>query len=184
MNYKELCSRCADPRGHIHYYAHVANGVCFKCYGSGFEIFKTSPEARAAARLKAAEKREAQRVAKRQAEFGARMCRNISKALRQIGWELERQKEREQAEDVAEGKQLIAGTILSTKQVEGYGYNQWVLKMLVQDDRGFKVWGTVPTSIYADAEKGTRVQFNASIQASNDDSKFGFFKRPTKAVTM
>ena len=182
--YKELCSRCSDPSGHIYCFRHVMNGVCFKCNGSGFETFKTSPEARAAARLKAAEKREALRIAKRKAAFGARMCRNLSKALRQIGWEIQRQAEHDAAEDIVEGKQLIAGTILSTKRVEGYAYNQWILKMLVKDDRGFKVWGSVPASIYADAEKGTRIQFNASIQASNDDPKFGFFKRPTKAVTI
>lgn len=96
----------------------------------------------------------------------------------------EKKAENDDAEDVVEGKQLIAGTILSTKEVEGYAYNQMVLKMLVRDDRGFKVWGSVPASIYADAEKGTRIQFNASVQASNDDPKFGFFKRPTKAVTI
>jgi hypothetical protein len=51
--------------------------------------------------------------------------------------------------------------------------------MLVQDDRGFKVWGSVPSNLY-DA-KGRSVSFSAAIQPSEDDDKFGFFKRPTKA---
>lgn len=55
-------------------------------------------------------------------------------------------------------------------------------KMLVQDDRGFKVWGTVPGSIAAD--KGDEIKFVANVEASDDDPKFGFFKRPRKAVTL
>lgn len=53
------------------------------------------------------------------------------------------------------------------------------LVMLVQDDRGFKVWGSVPSSI-SEAGTGDRVTFSATIEAS-DKEDFGFFKRPTKA---
>jgi len=45
---------------------------------------------------------------------------------------------------------------------------------LVQDDRGFKVWGT------SQADKGDRVTFMARVEVSQDDPKFGFYKRPTK----
>ena len=70
--------------------------------------------------------------------------------------------------------------------------------MVVKDDRGFKVYGTVPQAIIDEAVprphslgaqvwdyevlKGQRITFSATVQASDDDDKFGFFKRPTKAA--
>ena len=81
------------------------------------------------------------------------------------------------AESCPTGKVKISGIVLTTKWQESmYGST---LKMLVQDDRGFKVWGSVPSNLY-DA-KGRSVSFSAAIQPSEDDDKFGFFKRPTKA---
>lgn len=94
--------------------------------------------------------------------------------------------------------------------------------MLVKDDRGFKVWGSVPGNlqlfdsqeieqltddddldhlrhigwtiirdlvnglhivkeIQRSIKKGDRVAFNATLSRSDDDSKFGFYKRPTKS---
>ena len=49
-------------------------------------------------------------------------------------------------------------------------------KMLVGGN-GWKVWGTYPTKLY-DAEKGDTVRFVATVEASEDDAAFGFFKRP------
>ena len=51
---------------------------------------------------------------------------------------------------------------------------------IVQDDRGFKVWGSVPSKL--ENVKGRSVSFSATVQPSEDDEKFGFFKRPTKAT--
>jgi hypothetical protein len=85
----------------------------------------------------------------------------------------------EAGEDAPEGRAVITGTILAFKRQESmYGD---VLKMLVQDDRGFRVWGTVPSSL-DDAERESRITFTATVTASNKDAKFGFFKRPTKAA--
>jgi hypothetical protein len=66
---------------------------------------------------------------------------------------------------------------------------QW--KMLVRDDSGFKVWGSIPSKMFdlatengvephGNSFKGKRVSFTAALQPSEDDPKFGFFKRPTK----
>ena len=65
------------------------------------------------------------------------------------------------------------GVILGTKKVE----TQWgdTAKCLFQDDRGFKLWGSCV------ANKGERVSFVARVNPSEDDSKFGFYKRPTKS---
>ena len=73
---------------------------------------------------------------------------------------------------VTDERMQITGKILATKYVE----NDWggSMKSLVQDDRGFKVWGT------SQADKGDRVTFMARVEVSQDDPKFGFYKRPTK----
>lgn len=76
------------------------------------------------------------------------------------------------------GKQTVRGKVLSTKAVEGqFGT---VLKMLVQHADGWKVWGTVPASLCG-IERGEEIEFSATVAASQDDNKFGFFSRPTKA---
>ena len=87
---------------------------------------------------------------------------------------------------VLDGRTRITGEIVSTKwQDNAFG---GAYKMLVKDDRGFKVWGTVPRSIDDDVyegrrdEKTLRVEFDAKIEASRDDETFGFFSRPTKAA--
>lgn len=78
---------------------------------------------------------------------------------------------------VVEGRGAITGVVLSTKwQESDFGGS---LKMLVRDDRGFKVWGTVPSSL--DVERDDRVTFTATVTKSDRDESFGFFKRPTKA---
>lgn len=104
-------------------------------------------------------------------------------AKRNAEWLAERQ-EKAAAEaalpkaPVVEGRGEISGEVLSVKwQDSVYG---GAFKMLVRDDRGFKLWGTVPASL-PDTLKGCRVKFNATVEKSHDDESFGFFKRPTKA---
>jgi hypothetical protein len=62
------CPRCYDEDGRMSHFSHVAGGVCFKCNGAGGqEIDRAAAEKRAARllknRVKAAEKREAERLA-------------------------------------------------------------------------------------------------------------------------
>ena len=97
---------------------------------------------------------------------------------------------------VVEGKGTITGTIVSVKFKDSQFGGAW--KMIVLDDRNFKVWGSVPAAIFdqqreeaAEGEnpfiehiKGRKVSFNATIEASEDDKTFGFFKRPTKATLL
>lgn len=92
----------------------------------------------------------------------------------------ERDAAHEAGEDAPEGRVVITGTVLAFKWQESlYGDT---LKMLVQDDRGFRVWGSVPSSL--DAERESRITFTATVTASDNDAKFGFFKRPTKAAVV
>lgn len=50
----------------------------------------------------------------------------------------------------------------------------------VEDDRGFRVWGTIPTGLDASPEVNDRVTFVARLERSDRDDFFGFYSRPTK----
>ena len=179
MSYIEACPKCQDQSGRIYYYAHVMNGVCFKCNGSGVWEYKTSPAVRAAARAKSEAKREAVQV-QRMAEAAVK---EAAKAERQAKWEAEKAAKHAAAAPIESGKQEIVGTVVGLKEVEGYAYNTSVTKMIVESELGWKVYGTMPASLFGEETiKGCKVSFSANVKVSNDDDKFGFFKRPTKAI--
>lgn len=105
---------------------------------------------------------------------------------RKIDLELKTPKVMKPKVDVVEGKGItITGTVISTRSEEvNFGYRgSIVFKMLVEDDRGFRLWGTVPASI-GDTERGEKVTFTADVERSKDDSTFGFFKRPRKGQVL
>lgn len=78
---------------------------------------------------------------------------------------------------VPTGKVTVRGKVLTIKSQDSvYGP---VTKMLVQHADGWKVWGSKPGAL--EVERGAVVEFSATIEASPEDNKFGFFKRPTKA---
>ena len=75
-----------------------------------------------------------------------------------------------------EGRQRFTGVVLGTKWVE----SDWggSVKLLIAEDRGFKLWGSAPDS--ADQFKGATIAFDARVKASDKDACFGFYSRPTK----
>jgi hypothetical protein len=75
------------------------------------------------------------------------------------------------------GKVEITGTVLKA-YVKDTNYGSRAV-MVVQDERGFKVWGS--NTIYAKA--GDTVRFTATVEAG-DDPTFGFFTRPSKAEVL
>ena len=95
----------------------------------------------------------------------------------------EREVERAAAEPlpVPEGQEnirlTVSGEVLSVKD-KGWGW-----KILVRADDGWKVWGSLPRAI-SDCKPGDFVRFDATIKASENDDKFGFFSRPTKATIL
>ena len=113
--------------------------------------------------------------------------------IRQAEWATKKAAEAAEAKPVIEGKLTITGEVVSVKWKENaYGGR---LVMTVKDDRGFKVWGTVPASIQSVAsltdptdfrqlDRGDRVAFKATVTKSDTDETFGFFKRPTEAVVL
>ena len=69
----------------------------------------------------------------------------------------------------------IVGEVVSIKFDDSW--KKW--NMLVRDDRGFKVWGSLPSGLDSDSV-GLRISFMAAVTRSNKDEYFGFFKRPTQ----
>lgn len=80
---------------------------------------------------------------------------------------------------VVEGRIRVTGVVRTLRyQDNAYGTQ---LKMRVVDDRGFRVWGTVPAAIVEEVELGDRVSFVGTLTASRDDETFGFASRPSTA---
>jgi len=90
--------------------------------------------------------------------------------------------------EVIEGRRQLEGKVLSTK----YHSTKWgdQLKMLVLLNTGEKVYGSIPKIeldngdmfYHEDGEllTGCTIRFVATVERSNDDTYFGFFKRPKK----
>lgn len=196
------CTRC-DGSGFIPYYAGIYGGECFECDGGrksfpaiGTRNATTIAEAQAGhvKALKARDRAHAKAAAKRDERAAERAAHQQANAVA----ERERADAKAAAEaaalaaltDVIPGRQVITGTVLGTKVVESsFGYRTTtVTKMIVLDDRGFKVYGTAPYTLAAATDAGTyaalrglRVSFAAAVVAGSDFG-FGFFTRPTKAA--
>tara|TARA_R110000744_G_scaffold266581_2_gene380620 strand:+ start:20 stop:691 length:672 start_codon:yes stop_codon:yes gene_type:complete len=84
---------------------------------------------------------------------------------------------------VTEDRIQFEGKIIKTKwQDNDFGGS---IKMLFEDTRGFKLWGTLPSKIENtyptfDEVQGLKITFFATVQLSENDKSFGYFKRPTK----
>lgn len=144
--------------------------------------------------------RDVARKLRRYGELSDRQVAAVRRSLEQNAErEVKRAEEQASAAPVVTGKGVtIEGEVVSVKvQESDYGAT---LKMLVRDDRGFKVWGSVPSSITDSVDKvwgprlmngsvrddgfkgvGVRVRFVANVAASEKDETFGLFRRPRKA---
>ncbi len=78
---------------------------------------------------------------------------------------------------VPEGRITIRGIVKAIKERESQWGITW--KMVVEHTSGWVVWGTIPSSL--EVRRGDEVEFTATIERSDRDDKFGFFKRPVKA---
>jgi hypothetical protein len=79
---------------------------------------------------------------------------------------------------VTEGRQEIEGEVFTVKwQDSFYGTTQ---KMGVKLADGNKVYGTVPACI-DEVKRGDKVRFTATVEKSDKDEHFGYYKKPTKA---
>ena len=87
-------------------------------------------------------------------------------------------------EPVVEGRGPVVGEIVHIRSEEVYfgGRASLSVKVLIADDRGFRLWGTAPKAIRDEIEKGARVSLTATLAAKEDG--FGFFSRPSKAAIL
>lgn len=139
-------------------------------------------------------------VPERQAEYAAEQAAKAAAREARLAAKAEREARSaalmEAGVTVPTGRTTVTGVVVSIKAEETYyTYSGEVtLKMLVESDEGYRVWGTVPRSLegggdYRDGqyvavrgvEEGDTVTFTATLQPSDNDPLFGFFKRPTKA---
>ena len=98
--------------------------------------------------------------------------------IEHIDKRIQTHREREEAKVPApEGRVNIEGKI-ATARVE-YNHYGSTVKILLIDDRGFKVWVTLPSKIM-DAEIGDRVMMTVTLTPTDDDPTFAIGKRPTK----
>jgi len=129
-------------------------------------------------------------------QYGSISDKQVALLERLMGW-LDEAEQRRAAREAAhtatlatgvslptEGRQVITGEIVSISIKDNdYGVR---IVMTVRDDRGFRVWGTLPSSLdpghgSLDNLRGKRITFTAAIKASDSDPLFGFISRPTKA---
>jgi len=80
---------------------------------------------------------------------------------------------------VTDKRIVIEGEVVSTKVVDG-GFGT-VIKCQIKTAAGWRCWGTRPLP---DLKRGDKVRFIARLKPSDDDPKFGFFSRPTKAEVL
>lgn len=80
------------------------------------------------------------------------------------------------------GKMTVTGAVVSTKAEHNpYSYGM-LYKMLVEHTDGWRVWGSVPAGLAdEDLHRGDLVTFDATVERSDRDEAFGFFKRPRNA---
>lgn len=117
-------------------------------------------------------------ISEKQMAFIGRLLTNIEN---RPAIEAQRAAETEAAAPVpVSGKRMtVRGTVVAVRIQDCDGF--FSRKMLVQHADGWKVWGSIPSSLNSDDLKGATIQFDAAVQASDKDTKFGFFSRPTKA---
>jgi len=146
----------------------------------------------------------AEEIAKREADAKAE---EIKKAKEEAEYQ-EVLRQRQEAYDKAEPVPVtderiqFTGVIEKTYHKDNQWGGQW--RMFFVDDRGFKLNGALIKAPYIiqrtgkqeiinegtedefkrtlDCSEGDRVSFVAKVTPSDDDPKFGFFKRPTQVI--
>lgn len=142
----------------------------------------------------------------REAPSAEDMAKVVAEVERREAEDARRAAVKATAAPVQAGRVRITGRVVSWKEVpNNFSYHGgYITKILVEDDRGFRVFGTLsaelstavrgawlgtvedrhdygPTYWMEHFLKGARVTFAATTEPSKDDPTFGFFTRPTKA---
>lgn len=82
------------------------------------------------------------------------------------------------------GRLALTGVVVAVDSKDTDWGTRWVITF--RDDRGFAVWGSLPTladlNAHTGIHVGDRLTFTATVEPSERDNCFGFYKRPTKAI--
>ena len=82
---------------------------------------------------------------------------------------------------MVDGKGEVIGEVVSIKQYDSHWTNAYTYKMLVEDFKGYRVFGTVPAFfLESDVKVGDFVKFSAKLRQK--ELGFGFFSYPKKGV--
>ena len=116
-------------------------------------------------------------LAKKLFERGTLSEKQVALAFRLVEQNAKRAEETAKALPAPEGRHIVEGVVLCVKiQDSHFGST---LKMLVKDERGFKVWTSVPKSM--DPAKGDNVRIKVTLSPKKEDPKFAFGSRPVAA---
>lgn len=96
-------------------------------------------------------------------------------------WKAQRDIENANSKDAPTGRIEVTGNVVKIKVKKDEAFNSITKKMTLKTTDGWKLWVTVPESIW-NATEGDTVSMSVDITPSKDDSKFAFGKRPTKAI--
>jgi len=96
-------------------------------------------------------------------------------------WKAQRDIENANSKDAPTGRVKVTGNVVKIKVKKDEAFNSITKKMTLKTTDGWKLWVTVPESIW-NATEGDTVSMSVDITPSKDDSKFAFGKRPTKAI--
>jgi hypothetical protein len=130
--------------------------------------------------------------------FNAEGQRNqwaAEKAARQANWAAEKAALQAAGVQAPEGRVAVEGEIVSIKYQQNQfgprrfygngasGYDGGNYKIVVKTAEGWSVYVTLPSNLadQADAAKGRRIKFTATLTRSDRDVTFAFGKRPTGA---
>ncbi len=121
--------------------------------------------------------------------------RQIAAAVKAIARDAQRDAQRAQWQEeavqlaasgvtVPTGRVAVAGEILSARYRDTmYGVT---IKVTLKADAGYKLWGTLPSALEPDGDLdlviGRHIAFTATLEPSERDQTFGFYKRPSKAT--
>lgn len=83
---------------------------------------------------------------------------------------------------VVTGRIPVSGVVLKTDVKTSDWGDRYVMTFL--DDRGFILWGSIPDTQGIRVEKDTRLSFTATVDVSDKDEFFGFYKRPSKCEVL
>lgn len=79
------------------------------------------------------------------------------------------------------GRMVVEGTVVSVKEQTNDFGTRLVMTVKVEAEGGvWLAWGTVPSGL-GDVVPGARVRFTGTVEPSDRDPAFAFFKRPAKA---